>query len=367
MKLLDLIIYPNDSLRYAMERMTKNKKGILLVCDHDFHLVGIISDGDIRRKLIDGVLLTAHIGKIMNTSPLIAKNPEEARKIINHTGYVVVPILDEEGFITSAAVFEGENIFIIEREEEIKREKIDEMASIAIIPARGGSKRIPKKNIQKIGGKPLIYWSILQAKASKYIKKIIVSTDDLELKEIALKYGAEVPWMRPKELAEDHTPTIDVLLNVFQMMGKESDSYKISVLLEPTAPLRLPIHIDNAIEKLFNSDADCVLGVCEIPHVLNPEELLVIEKGKLKPYIKNKEMDQRNLRGKQTPVYVQSGLVYAFKIKSLLENKSLYGKKCLPLIIDWEFFLDIDTKEDLEIANFKIRKIYEKYEEEFKK
>lgn len=367
MKLLDFIISPNDNINYAMQKMTKNKKSVLLICDYDYHLVGVISDGDIRRALLDNILTTTHVQKVMNISPKVAKSIEEAKEIIRHTGLLLIPVLDKEGFVKSIVISEGEDIIILEREEEIKKEKIDGIKALAIIPARGGSKRIPKKNIQKVADKPLIYWSIIAAKSSKYIKKIIVSTDDLEIKEVAERYSIKIPWLRPKELAEDNTPTLDVLAHSIEMLGKEANDYEIVVLLEPTAPLRLPSQIDSAIEKLYSSNADSIVGVCEVPHILNPEELLIIKDGLLMPYKEDKTMDKRNLRGKQKAVYVQNGLIYAFKIKSFLENKSIYGKSSLPFIVDWEFFLDIDTKEDLEIANFKIKRFYEKYEEEFKR
>lgn len=367
MKLLDFIIFPNDNINYAMQKMTKNKKSVLLICDYDFHLVGVISDGDIRRALLDNILTTTHVQKVMNISPRVAKSKDEAIKIIKHTGLLLIPVLDKEGFVQSIVISEGENIIILEREEEIKKEKIDGIRALAIIPARGGSKRILKKNIQKVSDKPLIYWSIIAGKSSKYIKEIIVSTDDLEIKEVVERYGIKVPWMRPKELAEDATPTLDVIVHTIEMLGKEVEDYEIVVLLEPTAPMRLPSQIDSAIEKLYNSQADSIVGVCEVPHILNPEELLIIKDGFLMPYKEDKTMDTRNLRGKQKPVYVQNGLIYAFKLRSFLENKSIYGKSSLPFILDWEFFLDIDTKEDLEIANFKIKKFYERYEEEFKK
>lgn len=367
MKLLDFIILPNDNINKAMQKMTKNKKGILFICDTDYHLVGVISDGDIRRALLDGVLLISPVQKVMNISPKIAKSAEEAKEIIKHTGLIAIPVLDELGYIKAVVIAEGENILIFEKEEEIEKRIMDKIKTLAIIPARGGSKRIPKKNIQKVSDKPLIYWSILQAKSSKYIKEIIVSTDDLEIKEIVERYGVKVPWLRPLELAEDNTPTLDVVIHTIEMLGERIRDYEIAVLLEPTAPLRLPSHIDNAIENLYFSDADSVVGISEVPHTLNPEELLIIKDGYLIPYKEDKTMDKRNLRGKQKLVYVQNGIVYAFKIKSFLKNKSLYGKKTLPFIIGWEFFLDIDTKEDLEIANFKVGRFYKRHEEEFEK
>lgn len=360
MEILDLIISTNESIKYALEKMTKNKKGALLVCDHSFHLVGIVSDGDIRRAILDNVLLMAQVGKVMNTSPLVAKDEKEAVDIIKHTGYVLVPVVDSNGYIKAAGILESEEIKILRLEE--KEEEMRSKEAIALIPARGGSKRIPKKNIVKLFGKPLIYWTINAAKNSKYIDRIIISTDDEEIAEIAKYYGGEVPWLRPKELAEDNIPTVDVLIHAFEWIReKYNDIYKYGVLLEPTAPLRLPSHIDGAIELIKNSDCDCVVSVSEVPHTLNPDELLVIKSGYLFPYKDVENLDKRKLRGKQEDVFVQNGIVYTFKIDSLLKNKSLYGKKTLPYLIDWHFFLDIDTLEDFRIANLIFEDFYEKY------
>lgn len=366
MEIYDLIISPNETLKNALERMTRNKKGALIICDEHFHLLGIITDGDIRRALLDNILLIAPVSKVMNTSPIMAKSEEEATEMIKHTGYVLIPIVDLKGYLKGAGVLEFENVKILRlEEEEIEMEKKE---AIAIIPARGGSKRIPKKNIAKLGGRPLIYWAINAAKNSNYIDKIIVSTEDNEIAEIAKNYGAEIPFLRPKELALDETPTVDVLVHSFNWIKENyGNKYKYGVLLEPTAPFRLPSHIDSSIETLIASDCDCVVSVSEVPHTLNPEELLVIENGQLKPFKKNLELDKRKPRDKQEKVYVQNGLVYAFKINSLLENKSLYGKKVLPYIIEWHFFIDIDTIEDLKIANLIFEDFYERYLYEYEK
>ena len=132
---------------------------------------------------------------------------------------------------------------------------------------------------------------------------------------------------------------------------------EIGILLEPTAPLRQPEHIDQAIELLKIKKADSVISVSEVPHVFHPEELLIIEKGKIRPYLKSRTMDSRKPRGKQSPVYVPNGLVYAFCTHAVLKSKSLYGRECLPLVLDWKHFLDVDLPEDLPLAEFKLRRI----------
>jgi CMP-N-acetylneuraminic acid synthetase len=129
------------------------------------------------------------------------------------------------------------------------------------------------------------------------------------------------------------------------------------VLLEPTAPLRTPDHILSALDILKSSDADSVVSVSQIPHIFNPEEILVIDDQALHPFSAGRTLDNRLPRGKQTPHYVQNGLVYAFRLDMLLKKKSLYGDKCLPLIVDWNYFLDIDSPPDLDFAEYKINSL----------
>jgi len=161
---------------------------------------------------------------------------------------------------------------------------------LAIIPARGGSKGIPKKNIVNINGKPLIQYTIEVAKESKLIDRVIVSTDDDEIAEISEKLGAEVPFIRPAELAKDGTPTFPVIKHALKWL-KENEKYKpeLIVLLEPTFPLRTVEKVDEAI-KVISSDeeADSLRGVCE--PFQNPFKMWIPCGKYLKPLIKEKEI-----------------------------------------------------------------------------
>jgi CMP-N-acetylneuraminic acid synthetase len=148
---------------------------------------------------------------------------------------------------------------------------------------------------------------------------------------------------------------LDVLLHALEWaVEKLTPAPEFAVLLEPTAPLRKAEQIDEAISLLMNSDADCVASVSELPHVFHPEEVLIAEQGSLQPYLRERTMDSRHLRNKQGSAYVLNGLVYAFRIQSVLSGYGLFGRKTIPMITRWEDFLDIDTPEDLELANFKI-------------
>jgi CMP-N-acetylneuraminic acid synthetase len=234
--------------------------------------------------------------------------------------------------------------------------RASDAGALAIIPARGGSKRVPRKNLAMAGGKPLLAWAILAAQKAKRVGRVLVSTDDLEIADVARSCGVEVPWLRPTVLARDDSPTLDVIVHAMQWaLENLKPAPKFAVLLEPTAPLRTAQQIDAAIELLASSDADSVVSVSEVPHVLNPEELVAIDQGQLLPFNPSRTMDTPRLRGQQPPVYVRNGLVYGLRIASVLANKRLYGSKTVPLIIGWEYFLDVDTANDLQWADHQLR------------
>jgi N-acylneuraminate cytidylyltransferase/CMP-N,N'-diacetyllegionaminic acid synthase len=327
--------------------------------------VGVISDGDIRRALVGKALLVATVGSHMNLDPATAQTIEDGKKLLKNHNLLAVPVLDLEGEIACAAVQGIDDIEVIRKESSVFSGDIanDQVVdTIVIIPARGGSKRIPKKNMALIAGKPLLSYAIATAQNARFVSRVIVSTDDPEIAEIARKYGAEVPWIRPAYLAQDNTPAIDVVIHAVEWARLQyGQNLQYGILLEPTAPLRTALHIEQAMDLLKKSNADSVVSVCKAPHIFNPEELLVIQDEGLRPYKQDVTMDTRLLRGQQSPVYFQNGLVYAFRIEMLLKRKSLYGEKALPLITEWEYFLDIDVPSDLAFAEYKIGLIKNSY------
>jgi CMP-N,N'-diacetyllegionaminic acid synthase len=221
---------------------------------------------------------------------------------------------------------------------------------LAIIPARGGSKRFPRKNLALLNGKSLVGHAITACQAAG-IGRIIVSTDDTEIAEEAKKHGAPVPWMRPPELAEDNSASIDVILHAVKWAVQEfNPSPEFAVLIEPTAPLRQPQHIQDAISKLKDSAADIVMSVNEVPHIYHPEEVLVINDGELFPYKEGRTLNNRRFRKDQKPVFFQNGIVYAMRVSSVMANRNLYGDKALPMVTDQRYFADIDNETDLRIA-----------------
>lgn len=354
LKLFDLVISPYDSLKVAMQRMTANKRGILFVCDDKLHLIGVITDGDVRRALIKDVLTIAPISKAMTTDPVLASDAKQAFLLAKKYSVIAVPLVSQDGQLIGVAI-DG---IVLQPEQPLVMSEVpnNSLRAIAIIPARGASKRIPHKNLAVVGGRSLLSWAIGSAQSAQHIDRIIVSTDDPAIANAAQGQGVEIPWMRPTELAQDHSSSFDVVLHAVEWAANTYvPPVEYGVLLEPTAPLRLSKHIDQALELLANSDADSVVSVSEVPHTLNPEEVVVIEDDLLRPYLPDRTMDSRRLRGEQRPVYIQNGIVYAFRISTVLEEHSLYGQRVLPFRMNWYDFLDIDLPQDLPIADLRLR------------
>lgn len=229
---------------------------------------------------------------------------------------------------------------------------------IAIIPARGGSKGLPGKNIKILLGKPLVAWTIEQAKKSRYIDRLIVSTDYKEIADIAKKYGAEVPFLRPGELARDNSPTIDVVLHAIRWFEQRGEYFDIVILLEPTSPLRKEKDIDRAIEFFFQdiNKVDSLVSVGEVC-LENPFIMKKIEKGFVKPFIENnRSFSQRQQLAK---TYFPYGVIYLSKLNALKKYKTFYQERTMPYLIErWQNY-EIDDIYDFlsieKIIEYKLR------------
>lgn len=357
LQLTDLIILPEMSLRAAMERMTRNRRGVLFVCDEGDHLVGVLSDGDVRRAIIDETLTIAPVSKVMNPDPVLETSRAEAIDALARTGLVAVPVVGVAGRIEEVLLIDeqGNPEAVTWQNRHASSPAPSTLGGVAIIPARGRSKRLPRKNLATAAGKSLLSWAIRSAKEARNIDRIFISTDDEEIAEAGRALGTEVPWLRPEALARDDTRTIDVLIDALKRLEQSDLLPTFGVLLEPTSPLRTPEHIDRAIDALANSEADSVMSVSQVPHWLNPEELITIESGECRAFSESRTLDTRLPREEQSPVYVQNGLVYAFRTRSVLDFKSLYGNVCLPMVCGWDEFVDVDDSEDLRIADIKLR------------
>lgn len=215
------------------------------------------------------------------------------------------------------------------------KEKDTKMANIiGMIPARGGSKRLPGKNIKPFLGKPLIAWTIEQAKSSSLLNKVVVSTDDNAIADTAKRFGAEVPFLRPKELAMDSSPTIDAVLHMLDWFGKKGERFDFLALLEPTSPLRTNSDIDNAI-KLFMANtnrADALVSVGEV-HLEKPNILKRIDKEYVAPLLENGGIKSQP----QTKAYFPYGVIYISKVESLRKNRTFYPERTIPYLIErWQ-------------------------------
>ena len=223
---------------------------------------------------------------------------------------------------------------------------------IAIIPARGGSKGLPRKNIKTLVGKPLIAWTIEQAKSSRYIDKIIVSTEDQEIEEIAEKYGAEI-IKRPKKLAMDKSITIDVIFQALKILKAENYNPDIIVLLQPTSPLRSVEDIDNAIKLFLNNNCKSVVSVCETSH--SPYWCFKIEDEYLKPLFEEKYLRMR--RQDLENIYKPNGAIYISTPQALYKYKTFYSNCIIPYIMPAERSIDIDNKIDFMLAELLIKNV----------
>jgi len=237
------------------------------------------------------------------------------------------------------------------------------MKILAIIPARGGSKGVPKKNIKNMAGKPLIAWTIKLAHSSGLFDSVIVSTDDAEISNVALKHGADVPFLRPLELAQDDTPTLPVVVHAVDWLKKNKGmEYEYIVLLEPTFPMRTEKHISEAIKLLHSSGADSVVSVVPTPGHFNPHWQFTIDKDNTPKIFTGEDISDITTQRQKLPVtYTRNGAIYAFKTELLFEKKpSLYGRKVQAYIMGEEYDVDIDTTNDWNHAEKKMDNINKK-------
>lgn len=224
---------------------------------------------------------------------------------------------------------------------------------VAVVPARGGSKSIPGKNIKRLAGHPLLAYSIAAAARSRWVARVIVSTDDPEIAEIAQRYGAEVPFMRPKHLAEDHVRDLPVFQHVLQWFHAHEGSLpEIWVQLRPTSPLRPPDMVDAAVMMLEQDrNADSVRSVVKARQT--PYKMWCIEEGRLRPLLSSERdlVESYNMPRQELPtVYWQTGHIDVFRTRTIREKTSLTGDRVVPYLVPDAFCVDIDTEDDWTLA-----------------
>lgn len=219
------------------------------------------------------------------------------------------------------------------------------MGTIAVIPARGGSKGVLKKNIRLLADKPLIHYTINAALHSNYIDHVIVSTDDDEIMNVTLAEGIQV-IKRPPEIAGDNAPTIDVILHVLDHFNGQNLESELVVLLQPTSPFRTSSDINAALDLFFQNDCDSVISVVEITHP--PYWNMVMNGSYLRPLF-----DQEYLRMRRQDLpktYLPNGAIYIASAETLKQTHSFYTPKMKPYIMPAERSLDIDSEFDLLFA-----------------
>jgi CMP-N,N'-diacetyllegionaminic acid synthase len=219
---------------------------------------------------------------------------------------------------------------------------------LALIPARGGSKGIPRKNLIEIAGEPLIAYSITQALSSRMINRTIVSTEDEEIADVSRKYGAEIPFMRPLEFAQDTSPDLDVFYHALTWL-RDEEGYECDIVvhLRPTGPIRKINLIDEAIEMLQNHPEACSLRSVSKP-IQTPYKMWRIEDGYLDPIVTVEGMSESYCQPRQIlpEIFWQNGYIDLVRSETILEKKLMCGHKILPFVIS-EPIYELDYEDDI--------------------
>lgn len=209
---------------------------------------------------------------------------------------------------------------------------IDGLSILAVVTARGGSRRVPGKNVRDVGGRPLIAWTIGQGAASRLVDRLIVSTDDEEIMRVAREAGAEVPFRRPKSLAKDDTPGVDPVLHALDALP----GFDIAVLLQPTSPLRAAQDIDACIERCAQPGIDACVSVAPLAKPLDWTYYIAAD-GKMTPVKEGRDGPE---------ACVLNGAVYAARVPCLRANRSFVTPQTVAYRMPRERSLDVDTEED---------------------
>ncbi|NJL93831.1 MAG: acylneuraminate cytidylyltransferase family protein [Anaerolineae bacterium] len=224
------------------------------------------------------------------------------------------------------------------------------MRVLGVIPARGGSKGVPRKNIAVVAGKPLLAYSILAAQHSRGLAEVIVSTDDAEIAEVARAWGAAVPFLRPAALATDSASSVEVALHALAFMEKaQAQPYEALLLLQPTTPLRRAEDIDAALHLLASSGAEAVISVMEAG-AAHPLYIYTLNEARLQPFLPDTGRVTR--RQDFPPLYLRNGAIYAVRRSVLVEQRTFFPQDICPYLMPPERSVNIDRPLDLELAAF---------------
>jgi len=219
---------------------------------------------------------------------------------------------------------------------------------LGIVPARGGSKGVPGKNIRPLAGRTLLDYAANVARDSGVIDRVILSTESSEVADAGRRAGLEVPFLRPATLAQDDTPMLPVVQHALETLAAELWQPDIVVLLQPTSPLRRPGHVRDAVGMLRSTNADSVVTVVAVPRHLSPDYVMRIESERLVPFLPEGARVAR--RQDARPAYSRDGTVYTCWRKTVERFGSIYGDDCRPLLIDARDSLSIDLPDDWDEA-----------------
>lgn len=216
---------------------------------------------------------------------------------------------------------------------------------LGVITARGGSKSVPRKNVRPLCGKPLLRYAAEAALGARHLSRVVLSTEDEEIAELGRRYGVEVPFMRPVELAGDTTPTLPVLQHAVASLEEADDRFDAVCLLQPTNPLRRSEHIDQCIEMLERTGADAVVTVLRVPPEHNPHWVYVEDGG---GFLRLATGESQPIPQRQDlpAAYHREGSVYVTRRDVLMDEDSLYGERLLGYELQAETCVNIDDWDD---------------------
>lgn len=231
------------------------------------------------------------------------------------------------------------------------------MKILAVIPARGGSKGLPRKNVRPFAGKPLICWTIEEALKSKSISRLICSTDDKEIAAVASACGCGVPFVRPVELATDKARTAEVVIHALDQMERSGEKYDAVMCLQPTTPLRTVADIDAAAELFVNKHAESLVSVCEVSE--SPFWMYKIgDDSRLEGIIKSDFSGTS--RQAHPKIYVPNGAIYLIDTGALRHNRTFYEPKPIAYVMDRERSVDIDYELEFRFAEMLAGEIHDR-------
>ncbi|UCF61326.1 MAG: acylneuraminate cytidylyltransferase family protein [Anaerolineaceae bacterium] len=221
---------------------------------------------------------------------------------------------------------------------------------LAIIPARGGSKGIPRKNIRLIAGKPLIHYTVETALKCQALNRVVVSTEDVEIADLVTGMGSEV-LRRPEDLAQDDTPMVPVIQHALRSLAEDGYQPEIIVLLQPTAPLRQSEHIDDCLELISVTEINSIVSVSPVPAHFRPDwQFIISEGGELQTFSGRDLVGIQKRRQELSMTYTRNGAIYAVRREAFIECENLLAPPCKAYIMANKYSVNIDTEEDFWIA-----------------